>query len=393
MLDMHTMLIMNFIYNFLIGSIILFLHFSTPNRRGFDFIGLGLLLISFGSLLIAFRERLDPFTSVIVANSLVAIGLISATRGMREFWRKPKKMILYDLVVSLVLIILLYWWTYIRPDVNTRIILMMVIFNISLGELVYLLLNETEPSFKKVNLILSLSFILAIFVNMARLVWALLGSPMLNFMQAGDMHIIGSGIFQLVCINIALCIFWTTNLLMHKELEDQALTDGLTGLYNHSAWTELGRKEFECQQCYSQPLAIVMCDIDNFKRINDQYGHQAGDAVIKQIAQILETHVRSTDLVARYGGEEFSLTLRVNDNQSLYDVLEKLRAYIASLEIQYDNNIIKSTISIGGILITHPILSQVEAIRIADKALYYAKNHGKNQVILFDDDCKNVTPQ
>ncbi|HHC73316.1 MAG TPA: GGDEF domain-containing protein [Thiotrichales bacterium] len=162
-----------------------------------------------------------------------------------------------------------------------------------------------------------------------------------------------------------------------------AMVDGLTGLPNRMAWDERVDEEFARWQRFGQPLSLLVIDIDHFKRINDSYGHQAGDRVLKTIAQRLREQVRTTDFMARYGGEEFVLLMPGADIRAAFEVAEKLRQRVADSGFHYRGERVPVTISGGLAQFFHGDTPETVFER-ADKALYRAKNEGRNRCIMAD---------
>ncbi|CAN5171483.1 GGDEF domain-containing protein [soil metagenome] len=164
------------------------------------------------------------------------------------------------------------------------------------------------------------------------------------------------------------------------QLDQLSHTDQLTGLPNRRYM--IGRLESENSrhQRHGRPYSILYGDIDDFKAINDTYGHQAGDAVLQAIAQALREHVRQHDEICRWGGEEFLILLPEADQPLACEVAEKLRATIAAMAFRYDGADMRLTMSFG--VHTVDTTDKIEAfIHFADQKLYRAKNTGKNCVV------------
>ncbi|MFA5143536.1 MAG: CHASE2 domain-containing protein [Candidatus Omnitrophota bacterium] len=162
----------------------------------------------------------------------------------------------------------------------------------------------------------------------------------------------------------------------------QATRDGLTGLYNIRHFNLLFEAEFRNVSIYkSKRLAIIMADIDNFKHINDTYGHQAGDVVLKEFARIIQSKCRQTDVVARYGGEEFIVMLSGAGEKEALDIAEKIRDGAQNKKFRFKSDNFGTTISMGAAEYTSEHEKE-ELIEKADKALYKAKEEGKNRVCL-----------
>ncbi|UZE96463.1 GGDEF domain-containing protein [Alkalimarinus alittae] len=164
----------------------------------------------------------------------------------------------------------------------------------------------------------------------------------------------------------------------------KALTDILTGLANREAYEERLQMEFERWQRYRQPAAIVVADIDFFKRVNDDYGHLAGDKVIQIIAKELSNRIRKTDFVARYGGEEFVIIMPETTLEDAIPVMEKTREMISRLPFHFRDENVQITMSFG-IAAFQDKDSPAEIFELADKALYKAKENGRNRVEISDN--------
>lgn len=160
------------------------------------------------------------------------------------------------------------------------------------------------------------------------------------------------------------------------DIVDFATTDQLTALYVRSIFDEILYKEFEQYLRNKNTLSLLMIDIDDFKTLNDTYGHQKGDDVLRKIGEILLDTVRKSDIACRYGGEELSVIMPHTDMETAFDVAERIRKTIENTDIDG----IKTTISIGVSETTESLKDAEELVKQADDALYLAKNEGKNRV-------------
>jgi len=169
----------------------------------------------------------------------------------------------------------------------------------------------------------------------------------------------------------------------NERLAHLAVTDGLTGLYNHRFFRERIQEEVERARRYSQPLSCMIFDIDNFKKINDTYGHLQGDAILREMANCTAATVRKSDIVARYGGEEFVVIMPQTDIVGATANADRL---ITALRAQVHRGFppgFKATVSIGVAIFEHETMLEAESlIRLADGALYEAKRTGKDRVVV-----------
>jgi two-component system cell cycle response regulator len=178
----------------------------------------------------------------------------------------------------------------------------------------------------------------------------------------------------------------------NERLRHMSQTDGLTGLDNRRHLEQQLDAMFAHAKRLNEPLSCVMCDLDRFKSVNDTYGHQAGDAVLKQLARILKNEAREkVDRVGRYGGEEFMLLLPGTVTDAAVTFAERVRKEVEERTFTFDGGTLKRTASFGVAGWPHPKIVDCEAlVRAADNALYVAKETGRNRVIRFDGGAFNA---
>ena len=174
---------------------------------------------------------------------------------------------------------------------------------------------------------------------------------------------------------------------VNERLRFMSQTDALTGLDNRRHLNERIDEMFQHAQRLNEPFSLVMCDLDKFKSVNDTYGHQAGDEVLKQLAHILKDEAREIDRVGRYGGEEFMLLLPGTVLDAAVTFAERVRKRIEAHTFTFDGGSLKRTASFGVSGWPHPTIGDSDAlVRTADDALYVAKETGRNRVIRYDGD-------
>lgn len=168
---------------------------------------------------------------------------------------------------------------------------------------------------------------------------------------------------------------------LYSETEYLSVTDGLTGLYNRRHFEFNIEREFLRTKRYPSDLSLAMIDIDHFKEVNDTYGHQFGDYVLKEISNIISASFRKTDMIYRYGGEELAIILTETAPDNAFTPMERLRAKISEHPFFYNNQSANITVSIGLSSNFVDINTQEELVESADKALYKAKQEGRNKVM------------
>lgn len=165
------------------------------------------------------------------------------------------------------------------------------------------------------------------------------------------------------------------------ELKDRAARDSLTGLYNHGMLQEFLQKEFQRRKRSGKPVCFLMADIDHFKDINDNYGHGAGDRVLQEVSRVLESCVRSGDLVARYGGEEFAILVDSDKPEVSQSLAERIRSRVASHAFAVEGKLIPVTVSVGWVCVyPQTVMNYTDIVKEADDHMYRAKEAGRNRV-------------
>ncbi|GAA3229692.1 GGDEF domain-containing protein [Actinocorallia longicatena] len=170
--------------------------------------------------------------------------------------------------------------------------------------------------------------------------------------------------------------------LMHQQLQAAARTDAKTGLLNAGAWQREADTELSRAQRSHEPLAVLLVDIDHFKRVNDTYGHLIGDQVLISVSSTLVHQLRDYDVIGRFGGEEFAVLLPGADTVEACRVAERLRARVRRLAVPAEESTVSVTISVGVALFRTHGQDLIELLASADLALYRAKESGRDRVCL-----------
>ena len=174
-----------------------------------------------------------------------------------------------------------------------------------------------------------------------------------------------------------------------KLLKKQSIKDPLTNLYNRRYMEEILPLIIANAKRKNSKVGFLMIDIDYFKKVNDTYGHDAGDKILKTVSDILINSLRESDLAVRFGGEEFlAILTNLKSKEDLFKAAEKIRTAVEKTKFNTGKDIINKTISIGGALYPDDCEKPWECIKFADLALYKAKNSGRNKVVIFDEKLK-----
>jgi diguanylate cyclase (GGDEF)-like protein len=208
------------------------------------------------------------------------------------------------------------------------------------------------------------------------------------FMVSREAELLGRDrvkVLQAVANHLALAL---RNALLYRQMQNQADHDGLTRIFNRQNFERRIVKELKRHQRYQNELSLLMLDLDHFKQINDDYGHLAGDMVLREVADILRTTLRECDFPARFGGEEFVVILPHTEEENAWILAERIRKKIAAHTFKFHEHYFQVTTSIGISSIKPSLLKPADyLIHLADQALYRAKTSGRNMV------CRSAPPE
>ena len=181
------------------------------------------------------------------------------------------------------------------------------------------------------------------------------------------------------------------NARLYEEIQELATADPLTGLSNRRHFNEIAQREVERAMRYTRPLSLLMADIDYFKRVNDDYGHNVGDLALQYIAGLMMANIRQSDVICRYGGEEFVVLMPETDLNDAYQVGERIRLQVAENPFEVADQSIKMTISMGVDSLlqdgksVEPEETLEKLIKQADEAMYFSKQNGRNRLSVYGE--------
>lgn len=225
--------------------------------------------------------------------------------------------------------------------------------------------------------------------------WApiIAGGQQIGLIQVGvNVNQVGKALISLLLAIIIACFIFTflsgaVAFKFASTFEKTAVTDGLMGIYNHKYFKQRLEQEVAKARRYGQPTSLVLIDIDFFKRVNDTYGHQTGDIVLKNTAKIVTETARTTDVVARYGGEEIGIILTHTGVAGAQEFAERLRLKVSHFVHRdpEEKAEFRCTISVGVAQVEQGV-GMTDLIKRADAALYHSKGSGRNRVTIYQDD-------
>jgi diguanylate cyclase (GGDEF)-like protein len=368
---------------------------------GFKQLGMSYFVFSFGYILISLRLHIPEFYSIIIANLVIVFAFRLLILAILHFFKWPDYFFKQISNISLIAVLISFpFFTYIEPHTNIRIVIVSVIIGVQSFYISFKILNfkankinekQLKDDIKMFMIFLGGAFSFCGLIMFVRVNVSLMEPLLVDFMEAGTVHGISFMAIQLISICSCFTLSLTASQQMAHKLEIQATVDSLTDVYNRRAFDEFAEKEVLRAQREHNPLAVILMDIDLFKQVNDNYGHQVGDKVLQEFSLRLKNSLRQYDILARYGGEEFTLLLPSTDINTALVIAEKLRFSIAQPMFYLEGVELLVTASFGVAVNQGEFIDWQQLIAFADNALYQAKDSGRNCVKLHVAEVHNMT--
>ncbi len=381
-LDSYTLMLTIALFSAVYGILLCGYAKSSSLFVGFWQIGLGFLCVSLGFSTIMLEHFITFKWSVIALGGLVINGLKLVGVGGLNFFGTSFKGFekLSNWLVALILVTF-YYFSSVQPNSHALSAILCSVYSIQCFFLAYKVndikaVNRSVP----VNLLFYLAVLSGtIFAARAGWISSLNVSTTINLQLL--IHPGSLLIFLLMVIFTSIILIWSATDVLQKKLHVQATIDPLTKILNRRALDAIAQAEIERALETNSPLSLIILDIDYFKKLNDTYGHQLGDDVLVKFARLISNSLRSYDTFARFGGEEFVILLPKTNAKSALKLSEKLRRLIGKTKFssQRDGRTISLTFSAGVSELNRDSADLGELLSHADKALYHAKQTGRNK--------------
>ncbi|MFV0349656.1 MAG: GGDEF domain-containing protein [Halodesulfovibrio sp.] len=391
-LDMRTILIIFVLINY-ICAFLMFLTVRVSKKR---FAGVQYFLINFvfqsaGLSLALLRLHIPQLFSIVAANALMFSGVIAISLGAGKFTHRhiPKAP---HLIYTAVFIGAYAYFTYVMPDIRIRTMLFTSMLIPVFAFTAFTFLVPSDKKFSKHCIFPGISFLLFTALYAFRFYHACSYGIEDNYFDDHSLetiiHITTTLLTVILMYSIQHMIssrlfsefeqLTDTQSALLADMEKLATRDHLTGLFNRRKIEEIIKYEVEQFNRYEQPLCLILCDIDNFKSINDSFGHDVGDSVIIHTTEIISTNKRAADNAGRWGGEEFII---ITPSTSLEQATVLAERFRSAIECNPPAATVShpATLSFGVVQYTHG-MSVEQFVKLADKALYRAKQQGRNRV-------------
>jgi len=383
-LDLRTVLISISIIN-LLGMIVIFLLWRQYRQR-FDGIGYWLVDFSlqfFALILLSFRNLIPDFFSVLVSNVMIISGLIFLLFGFEKFLSARISHILNYAILSAHIIAHTYL-SLVNPDLTMRKVVFSLVTMLIFIQCLELLIRREIRAQQIHSIGVGLICAGLILSSLARIIIAIVVPPDQSFFESNIFDTAVLLAYQVLHIALIFSLTLMITRRLSNQLEDLAMKDGLTGLINRRYFFIRGLDEVKRTIRYKCPLSVIMLDIDLFKKINDSFGHEAGDKVLMYIASIMQRNIREVDIAARLGGEEFAILVPNTTAEDALVLAERLRHEIETTSSDSLAGKVNVTASIGVASFTEEMTDLDALLRDADTAMYQAKSRGRNRVVLME---------
>lgn len=339
-------------------------------------------LFTLFALLMLLRSQVHPLFSIVLADTALSLSLLLIVDGVSRIKGYPLYVRFYRWYLSTCLI-LFTCFTFLVPSLTGRVLVTIVCIVCLFGAVLRMLFQETVKQWRLGEWMLSLSLLTSVITALILALNQTLSSEVLTIMayQGAQAHYLTVNLLATVFIAFALIII--TQDRLRQDLERLASYDSLTGVLTRRVILSLLDKSLAKVSRGGHPLALMMVDLDHFKRINDSYGHRVGDQVLTDVLMVIEGALRKDTYIGRYGGEEFLIIMPDTNIEQLREVSERIRRVVAETPVIAEGKTIHCTISIGAMIIDAKNVHHMQdPVTLVDKAMYQAKVQGRNQVFM-----------
>lgn len=378
-LDLRVLPLVTALIFLLMAGAMLLLRRIGPDHRSANYWALGNTLIAAGVFFIALRGLIPLFFSVPTANLCIVAGQGFLLTGIWNFFGRPVR---WWAVVGVAVsdFLILFFYTYIVPDAGIRIIIGSIFIAVICAWICRELVREFDPQLGLPQGLVALVFFLYTLFMVIRAVATGVAEEPPDLMMTSPVHTYAFVLGMVSIIAVTFGFSAMINRRLHLDLEQLANYDQLTGVRTRRAFEE--EIERELSRCRRQGgrFSVLLMDLDHFKRINDRYGHIAGDKVLQGVTGVAQRNLRTEDALGRIGGEEFCAILPNTESAAAREVAERIRRTIGDLVVPHKGQAIQVTVSIGITTVDRSAQNWEAVFHEADQALYRAKEQGRDRI-------------
>ena len=382
-LDSRTMMVMMSALILLFSGLLTLAGLQAGNTRGVQHWAFGGLCIGLGLGFALFQQDLPGSAWVLVCGStLLAAGTVLQFNGIQAFKTGPCYKYFPWLLVGLIFIQNI-WFVVLHPDVHARVIANSLVLALCHAACARALLIRIEQPLRTAYWFTGASFaVVAMMLLIRAIVVFLAPANTYGLYTQAPINPVTFFIVSMAQMSLSFGFVLMLNYRLSADLQKLALSDALTGALNRRSLEQEAVRLSTRFTRTGDAMALMMIDVDHFKSINDRYGHPVGDEVLKRLATIAQATIRSDDYFARYGGEEFCILLPSTAEKDAWIIADRLRQNYAALAMEFDGEVLHSTISIGVSDSIYAGLEFTSLVAAADQAMYRAKQEGRNRVVM-----------
>ncbi|MCE9634046.1 MAG: GGDEF domain-containing protein [Methylophilales bacterium] len=381
--DIHTMLFMVISLTLLLSALMALAGLQVKNLRGVRYWALASLCLSFALFFTFTPLMVSRGWTILLGAMFMGAGFCLQYLGIQAFEKKRCNWRMFTLCMLLLFAQNLIF-SVIEPSTHSRAIANSLVYAVINGMAARSLLIRIEQPLRTAYWFTGICFAVLTVVFLERSITVYVTPPDAYNLYASipinPLTFFGASMMQL-CLTFGFVLM--LNYRLAVDLQSLASRDALTGVLNRRSLEEAAAKLWARCSRTGETLAVMMIDVDHFKSVNDKFGHQVGDEVLRRLASVAEHSVRIDDYFARYGGEEFCVLLPATTEEAAVVLAERLRQAYAATTMNFDGEFLHSTISIGVADSEHAGLEFALLVAAADQALYRAKQTGRNRVVAF----------
>ncbi|MGH9393800.1 MAG: GGDEF domain-containing protein, partial [Terriglobales bacterium] len=381
-MDIRTLLFADLVVQVCCGAGLLLMSGSVPGLKGLRWFAWAYGAASAGLLLAILQPLLPGHAAILVGRSLLLLGAVLMTQGIAEFVVPTSSVLGWGAGLLLLFAVADSLSALGGRSNELAVAIFGVAFAAQLLVGILVLLADHEPAERAPSRTIAWLLAGVAALSLSRAAVAPLRGIGPNLLANDAFRFGGLVLYLIFSAGMAFGFVWLMTARLRNQLEQQARTDALTGVLNRRALDAEGQRELAACRRRKAPLTLLAIDLDHFKRLNDSFGHGAGDVALAAAARWLAHDLRSTDLLARFGGEEFIAVLPDRDAERGLLVAERLRARLEALEIEHERHRLRLTASFGVAALSGDDDAWGQLLRRADHALYEAKRSGRNCIRL-----------
>lgn len=379
-LDIRTLNFIIILFSCIYSIGLIFYQFNQRKIPGLSCFAISLLFIGGGPFLLSFRDSASDWLTVTASNTIILIGFLLTLYGLSIFRAFPLNIARYLTAALPFTSGGIYYFTFHSPSIRSRIIVVSLYLSAVTFASAYAMLKgrNRDLQLPMVGMAASLLGFSAFMIG--RTIWTYFDSELNNFMTAGLVHQLTFLFSICLVVSMSFCMLWLINARLLQSIRSLSFQDALTGLLNRRAMEDVIPNLVAKTVAKQEPLSIIMTDIDNFKYINDEFGHLAGDNTIVSVANIMSRNLPKEAQVIRFGGDEFMVVLPKYTAHQAAEHAETLRHSIKNASCQGSKEK-RITMSFGVAEIKsgerlHDVISR------SDHALYHSKEQGRDRVTM-----------